>query len=105
MRSWMAELVAYEGKMRRHYSQDWLMLLFDIAGMILDMHTMVLYILQAYDRHHPTRLFGHLTLAESPCIRIKWTNSSASLPIPAKTRWDILAWYEKYRWSKAAIFE
>ena len=54
MKDWMRVLAAHYDQIRRQYPQDKLMIIFDIDGTIVDMRSMIQYVLQAFDHHHHT---------------------------------------------------
>ncbi|MDR4506331.1 MAG: hypothetical protein MRK01_16285 [Candidatus Scalindua sp.] len=62
--NWMAELASHYERIRGLYSQDKLMLLFDIDGTILDMRYMVLCVLKAYDVKLETHFFQKLEASD-----------------------------------------
>ncbi|MGR3218449.1 MAG: hypothetical protein ACUZ8H_01345, partial [Candidatus Anammoxibacter sp.] len=56
-KNWMVELESYYKKTRDQYSDDKLIILFDIDGTILDMRYMVMYVLTAFDKYNKTKYF------------------------------------------------
>ena len=59
-KNWMSTLASHYDELREKYPEDRLLILFDVDGTILDMRSMVFYVLKAYDRVHETKYFQKL---------------------------------------------
>lgn len=101
----MAELAAHYERTRDRYPQDKLMILFDIDGTIIDMRTMILHILQTYDRAHNTDYFQRLRVADIDVHENHIEPLLARLHLTPQRQAEVLEWYLEYRWTSAAILE
>ncbi|MCK4728086.1 MAG: hypothetical protein KAT27_04110, partial [Desulfobacterales bacterium] len=105
MKDWMTELASYYEKTRRRYPQDRLMILFDIDGTILDMRSMILYVLQAFGRNHGNGLFRNLKVSDITVHENNVKRLLAQLPLQPEEQEKILSWYLEHRWTSTAILE
>ncbi|MEX2517629.1 MAG: hypothetical protein WD572_12125 [Gammaproteobacteria bacterium] len=103
--SWMQALAEHFEKMRGRYPDADLLILFDIDGTIFDVRYMLLYLLQAYDQHHGTTFFMQRSVADIDFNADELATGLVTLNIPSDHHAAINHWYEKYRWSMAAILE
>jgi len=81
------------------------MILFDIDGTILDMRSMILYVLQAYDRSRGNGFFQNLRISDITVHENSVDRLLARLPLRPEKQEEILSWYLKHRWTSAAIIE
>ena len=105
MKNWMTQLASHYEKTRRMHPHDRLMILFDIDGTIIDMRSMILHVLQDYDRHHNTTFFRTLRVSDITVHENHIEPLLARMPIDPEKQKEILAWYLEHRWSSAAILE
>jgi beta-phosphoglucomutase-like phosphatase (HAD superfamily) len=104
-KSWMAELATHYENARRRYSEDRLLILFDIDGTILDMRYLVWRLLKIYDRNHGTDFFTDLPLSDISVHEDRITPLLTELKIQVGKQQQILAWYNARSWSPAAVLE
>ncbi len=105
MKNWMAELASYYDKTRGRYPQDRLMILFDIDGTMLDMRSMILYVLQAYDRNRGNGFFRNLRISDITVHENSVERLLAQLALRPEKQEEILSWYLEQRWTSTAILE
>ncbi|MCK4426305.1 MAG: hypothetical protein KAV69_06110, partial [Deltaproteobacteria bacterium] len=81
------------------------MILFDIDGTMLDMRSMILYVLQAYDRSRGNGFFRNLRISDITVHENSVERLLAQLALRPEKQEEVLSWYLKHRWTSAAIIE
>ena len=81
------------------------MIVFDIDGTILDMRSMILYVLQAYDRVNGNGFFRNLRISDITIHENSVERLLAQLPLRPEKREEILSWYLEQRWASTVILE
>ncbi len=105
MQNWMQALAAHYERTRATFVRDDLLILFDIDGTILDSRYMLLYLLQAYDRNHNTGFFTGCRISDMNFSVAELEAGLRSLGVPADHFAAVRAWYDRHRWSMAAVLE
>lgn len=104
-KNWMSELALHYSRLMHQYSNDKLIILFDIDGTILDICHMVLNLLKEYDQVHQTEYFKNLDLSQIEAHEHELEPLLDLLEIPVDVRQEIVDWYEVTVWSSEAILE
>jgi hypothetical protein len=99
----MKELALHYQKTRDLYTEDKLVILFDIDGTILDMRYMILHVLKSFDQNCGTRFFEGLKLRDIKVHENQIEKLLAPLNIPEEWQERILRWYKSCRWSSPAL--
>lgn len=105
MDNWMRVLATHYERVRSHYPEDSLLIVFDIDGTILDMRYLLLYLLQSYDRHHNTRHSADLSLEELDVHENRLGRLLQRRGLCADQIGQIETFYRRYRWSSQALLE
>lgn len=105
MQNWMQALAAHYERTRATFVEDDLLILFDIDGTILDSRYMLLYLLQAYDRNHNTGFFSGCRITDMNFDVAQLETGLQTLGVPADHFAAVRAWYNRQRWSMAAVLE
>lgn len=101
----MATLATHYQQTRNLYPTDKLMIIFDIDGTILDMRSMVLNTLKAYDRAHATNYFATFELDQITVHENRLDSMLRRMQLDPIEQHLILDWYLAYRWTTMAIME
>lgn len=95
MNWWMNELADHYEKTRTAYSQEKLLIVFDIDGTILDMRHMILYVLRDFDKLLGTQYFQNLEFHDIDFHEDHVSLLLERLSIPWSDRRTILALFEE----------
>ncbi|MCO5204905.1 MAG: hypothetical protein M9928_07730 [Anaerolineae bacterium] len=101
----MVQLANHYRAARTRFPEEKLLVSFDIDGTIIDLRHMVVYVLQAYDRHYQTNWFHALQPEDIDFHENQVSLLLKTLDVPLDERSRILTWYFDTRWSKEAIIE
>lgn len=100
---WMIALADQFRAMRHRYSEDALMIVFDIDGTILDMRYMIRHVLIDFDRAHNTDYFFGLEAEDIDVHENHVDRFLAGIPMPEIERRRIFDWYLEHRWRSDAV--
>jgi haloacid dehalogenase-like hydrolase len=102
---WMRELAAHYERMRRAHPDDWLCIVFDIDGTILDMRDHVVRVLLAYDRERGSEQFEGLRPEDITVHESRPGLLLDRLGVADHLRADVLAYYAENLWSAETMRE
>src|SRR6266513_5615788 len=100
---WMRRLADHYAQFRQGYTDDRLLIVFDIDGTILDLRYMVRHVLLDYDRAHGSDLFHGLSVDDFDVHENRVEEFLTARALPAQTRERVLAWYLEQRWQPDSV--
>ncbi len=103
MKNWMKKLIMHHNNMRSLYPDDRLLILFDIDGTIVDMRSMILYVLKSFDEQYETFFFKGLKINDIQVHESNIDQLLAQLHLPKDIREKVMNWCTRYLWSSENI--
>lgn len=100
---WMRALGEGYRIARRRHPERTLLLLFDIDGTILDMRSMMVHLLQEFDREHGTSCFRDVLPTDVNTHESDLGPLLAKLGVPLLDHARIIEWADRRRWSTDAL--
>lgn len=105
MANWMKKLALHFENTKRLHPEDTLMILFDIDGTIVDMRSLIQYVLLAFDRIHATDFFRDLKVADITVHENHVDELLDQLRIPKNQHQRILDFWCDHRWLPNSLME
>ena len=105
MANWMKRLALHFEKTKRLHPQETLMILFDIDGTIVDMRTLIQYVLREFDRVHDTEFFQDLKVDDITVHENHVNELLDQLQIPKDQHQRILDFWCDHRWLPSSLME